>query len=232
MMKKMGLIGGTSWHSTVEYYRIINQRVNDHFGNNTNPPLWLYNLNQQEIHQLQQAGQWEDIAAIILKTATQLQGLGVEALALCANTPHKVVDQIQPQLTIPFLHIADAIGMEIKKHGWQRVGLLGTKFTMAEDFIKGRLARDYQTEVIVPEETIQQEIHRLIVEEMSYGNFSPSAKVYFQGIIQLLADLGAQAVILGCTEIPLLLQDVSCSLPTIDSLACHCDLILTFMLGK
>jgi len=231
-MKKIGLIGGTSWVSTIEYYRILNQRINDHFGNNTNPPLWLYNLNQQEIHQLQQAGQWKEIADIILKVATHLQDLGVEALILCANTPHKVVDYLQPKLTIPFLHIADAIGKEIKKHGWQRVGLLGTKFTMTEDFIKGKLARDYQIEVIVPCVATQQEIQRLIENDLSIGTFAPATKTYFQESFQQLANMGAEAVILGCTEIPLLLKDTPCSLPTIDSLACHCDLILDFILGK
>jgi len=231
-MKKIGLIGGTSWHSTVEYYRILNQRVNDYYGNNTNPPLWLFNLNQQEIHLHQQANQWEDIAAIIFKTSIQLQGLGAEALALCANTPHKVVDAIQSKLSIPFLHIANAIGIEIKKHGWKRVGLLGTKFTMAEDFMKGRLFRDYQIEVIVPGEDTQQEIQRLIVEDLSFGTFAESTKAYFQDTIQQLSIEGAQAVILGCTEIPLLLKDVPCSLPTVDSLTCHCDLILDFILGK
>jgi aspartate racemase len=231
-MKKIGLIGGTSWLSTVEYYKTLNQRVNDYFGNNTNPPLWIFNLNQQEIHQHQQMGQWDEIAAIIFKASIQMQALGVEALALCANTPHKLVDQIQPKLSIPFLHIADAIGKDVKKNGWQRVGLLGTKFTMAEDFIKARLARDYQIEVIVPDESSQQEIQRLIVEDLSFGTFANETKAYFLESIEKLNGMGAEAVILGCTEIPLLLKDVSCSLPTIDSLACHCDLILDFTLGK
>jgi aspartate racemase len=189
-------------------------------------------LNQQEIYQHQQIGQWEEIAAIIFKASIQLQDLGVDALALCANTPHKVVSQIQSKLSIPFLHIADAIGQEIKRKDYQKVGLLGTRFTMEENFIKGRLTSDYQVEVIVPDEATQFEIHGLIVEEMSVGIFSPNAINYFQEVIQELATRGAEAVILGCTEIPLLLKDVPCSLPTIDSLACHCDMIVDFILGK
>jgi aspartate racemase len=231
-MKKIGLIGGTSWHSTVEYYKILNQRVNDYYENNTNPTLWIYNLNQQEIYQHQQIGQWEEIAAIIFKASIQLQDLGVDALALCANTPHKVLSQIQPKLSIPFLHIADAIGQEIKRKDLHKVGLLGTRFTMEENFIKGRLTSDYQVEVIVPEEVTQFEIHGLIVEEMSMGIFSPNAINYFQEVIQELATRGAEAVILGCTEIPLLLEGVTCTLPLIDSLASHCDLLLDFILGK
>lgn len=230
-MKKIGLIGGTSWHSTVEYYRILNQGVNDFYGNNTNPNLWLYNLNQQEIHQHQQAGRWEEIAAILFKASIKLEEVGVEAIALCANTHHKVVDSIQPKLSIPFLHIADAIGKEIKQHKWQKVGLLGTKFTMKEDFIKGKLARDYHVEVIVPEEITQLEMQGLIEKEMSYGIFSPTTKKYYQEVIRELAKQGAEAVILGCTEIPLLLRGAKCSLPTVDSLKCHCDLIVDFILN-
>jgi len=229
-MKKMGLIGGTSWHSTLEYYRSINQQVNDHFHNNTNPPLWIVNLNQQEIHQLQQAGQWDVISDIILQKATQLQEIGIPALALCANTPHKVIENIQPKLRIPFIHIANAVGEVIHRQGWKKVGLLGTRFTMNEDFIKGKLNREFQVKIMVPDEPTQLEIQCYIVQEFCCGTFSTEAKQYFLEKIRIFAEEGAEAVIMGCTEIPLLLKGLECPLPVIDSMQCHCDKIVHYII--
>lgn len=230
-MKKIGLIGGTSWHSTVAYYRLINQSVNDYYHGNTNPPLWIVNLNQHEIHQLQQSDRWETIADIILEAALKLQAAGMDALALCANTPHKVVDSIQSQLRIPFLSIATAIGETIQENGWHKVGLLGTRFTMQENFIKGKLQEQIHTEVIVPDQHEQHEIQRMIVEEFSLGVFSTEAKQYFLRMIQDMRNQNAQAVILGCTEIPLLLQDTKGSLPYIDSMESHCKMIVNAILS-
>jgi aspartate racemase len=227
-MRKVGLIGGTSWHSSLEYYRIINQQCNDFFGNNTNPPLCLVNLNQEEIHSLQQAGQWDQIAQLILKHAQKLETMGMEALAFCANTPHKVIPLIQDQLRIPFLHIADAIVADIQSHGWSRVGLLGTRFTMAENFLKDRIAIGNAIEVIVPEENMQMELHRWIAEDLSMGIFSSKAQQCFLQAIDNLSAKGAQAVILGCTEIPLLLKGLETSLPTIDTLRCHAEYIADY----
>jgi aspartate racemase len=231
-MRKVGLIGGTSWHSSLEYYLIINQRCNDFFRNNTNPPLCLVNLNQEEIHSLQQAGQWDQIAQLILKHAQKLETMGMEALAFCANTPHKVIPLIQDQLQIPFLHIADAIVADIQSHGWSRVGLLGTRFTMAENFLKDRIAIGNAIEVIVPEENMQMELHRWIAEDLSMGIFSSKAQQCFLQAIDNLSAKGAQAVILGCTEIPLLLKGLETSLPTIDTLRCHAEYIADYILGE
>lgn len=230
-MRKVGLIGGLSWYSTLEYYQIINHLVNEASHSNTNPPLWIVNLNQQAIHQLQQTNQWDKIAQIIYDSANQLQSVGCEALALCTNTSHKVIDQIQPSLHIPFLHIADAIGRYIQRRHWHTVGLLGTQFTMSEDFLKGKMSQSYQTKVIVPDLLIQQEIHRRIIEEFSLGVFSAEAKHYFLLEIEKMATEGAQAVILGCTEIPLLLKDCTPTIPTIDSLECHSKEIVEFILS-
>jgi aspartate racemase len=228
-MRKVGLIGGTSWYSSLEYYRMINQQCNDHFGNNTNPPLCLVNLNQEEIHSLQQAGQWDQIAQLILSHAQKLEAMGMEALAFCANTPHKVIPLIQNQLRIPFLHIADAIVADIQSHGWSKVGLLGTRFTMAENFLKDRIAIGNAIEVIVPEENMQMELHRWIAEDLSMGIFSSNAQQCFLQAIDNLSAKGAQAVILGCTEIPLLLKGLETSLPTIDTLRCHAEYITDYM---
>jgi aspartate racemase len=231
-MKKVGLIGGTSWYSSLEYYRMINQQCNDFFGNNTNPPLCLVNLNQEEIHSLQQAGQWDQIAQLILSHAQKLETMGMEALAFCANTPHKVIPLIQDRLQIPFLHIADAMVANIHSHGWSKVGLLGTRFTMAENFLKDKISIGNAIEVVVPEVEEQAELHRWIAEDLSLGIFSPKAQQCFLQAIDNLSDKGAQAVILGCTEIPLLLKGLETSLPTIDSLRCHAEYIAGYILGK
>jgi len=138
-MRKLGLIGGTSWHSTVEYYATINRFINDRHGDNTNPPLRIISLNQKQIHDLQRSDDWDAIADIFIRAALELQGVGVEGIALCANTPHKVFDQLHTSLSIPILHIADAIGATLEKDGLDTVGLIGTRFTMSQDFIKGRL---------------------------------------------------------------------------------------------
>ncbi len=229
-MKKIGLIGGTSWHSALEYYRLINQQTNDFFGNNTNPPLWMSNLNQQEIHHLQQEGLWNQIAEIILAHAQKLESVGVQALALCANTPHKVVPLIQEKLLVPFLHIADAVRADIHFHGWTKVGLLGTRFTMKEDFLKDRISQKNKIEVIVPEEQTQLVLHRFIAEELSMGIFKASTQEYFLQSIRDLRSQGAQAVILGCTEIPLLLKDIASPIPAMDTLKIHCDYIVRYIL--
>ncbi len=229
-MRKFGLIGGTSWHSTVEYYAMINKLVNDHYGDNTNPPLRLTSLNQKQIHDLQRSDDWDAIADIFVKAASELQADGVDAIALCANTPHKVFGQLSDSLSIPVLHIADAIGATLQESGLDTVGLIGTRFTMAQDFIKGRLADRYMVKTIVPPASRQSEIQDLIYNQLSVGVFDDSAREFSLRIIDSLSAQGAQAVILGCTEFPLLLKDAHCPIPYIDSLKCHCEAIVRYIL--
>ncbi|MDD4029238.1 MAG: amino acid racemase [Caldisericia bacterium] len=231
-MKPFGLIGGTSWHSTMEYYRIIHQQINKHFGNNTNPLLYMVSLNQNEIHQLQNDQKWDTIASIVLDNAQKLEQMGALGIALCANTPHKVIPSIQNALHTPFIHIADAMGIAIQEKGWTKIGLVGTRFTMEDDFIKGNLLRGYQIECIVPTDSEQQWIQQKIVEEFSVGIFSNSTRALFLESFQSLNERGAQAIIMGCTEIPLLFQNETIPLPTIDSMQCHCDRIVHFILSE
>jgi aspartate racemase len=230
-MKPFGLIGGTSWHSTVEYYQNINKHINRFFGNNTNPTLHIISVNQHKIHQLQSEGDWDSIADIITKHALQLQEAGVQGIALCANTPHKVLPMLPHDVKVPFLHIADAAGDYIKHHGWSKVALLGTIFTMQEDYIKGKLLQDYQIECMVPSNEDQVWMQEVIIEEMSVGVFTEETKTRYLRTIDPLLDRGSQAVVLGCTEIPLLLRGTIPSIPTIDSLSCHCNAIVNFILG-
>ena len=231
-MKELGMIGGTSWHSTVEYYAGINQAVNDHYDGNVNPPLVLINLNQKQIHDLQRSDDWDKIGDIMVAAGQKLQSLGVDAVSFCANTPHKVYEQLQASLSIPVLHVADAIGDNLKSNGLDTVGLIGTRFTMAEDFIKGRLQERYQVKTIVPPASEQGEIQEALYNKLSMGVFDDETKALFLTIIESLKERGAQAVILGCTEFPLLLKDVPCSIPLIDSLQCHTDSLVKYILEQ
>lgn len=231
-MRKVGLIGGTSWHSTVAYYATINQRINDHHADNTNPALHLVSLNQKQIHDLQRADDWDAIADIFVRAARELQSCGVDGIALCANTPHKVVDQLSQALSVPILHIADAIGATLTAAGVDAVGLIGTRFTMEQDFIKGRLLDRYQVTTRVPTMPEQHAIQALIYNELSVGVFKDTTQDFFLKVIDALSARGAQAVILGCTEFPLLLKEAHCPLLLIDSLQCHCEAIVRYILGQ
>ncbi len=170
------------------------------------------------------------IADIVKKHALQLQNAGAKGIAICANTPHKVLPRVQDSVQVPFVHIADAVGDDMKKQGWSKVALLGTIFTMQEDFIKGKLLQDYQIECIVPGSEDQIWMQEAIVKEMSVGVFTEETIRRYIETIHSFSEKGAEAVILGCTEIPLLLRNTTPSIPTIDSLACHCAKIVSFIL--
>ncbi|GAU07328.1 aspartate/glutamate racemase family protein [Desulfoplanes formicivorans] len=230
-MEKIGLIGGLSWRSTVEYYSRINTQVNLHYGDNTNPPLRIININQREMHDLQRNNDWDTIAKIIISASKELQAVGVECLAICASTPHKVVDQVQDVVTIPILHIADAVGSFLRERKIDFVGLLGSRFTMSEDFIKLRLFTKNKIKTIVPNLDAQNEIQKRLYEELSIGVFNSQTRQFFVKEIENMAIQGAQAVILGCTEFPILLEKEHCSIPLIDSIDIHCDAIVKYILG-
>lgn len=215
----------------MEYYAEINRSINEWHGNNTNPPLMIASLDQKEIHDLQRDGNWDAIAEIFVDAANTLKRTGVHAVAICANTPHKIHDKLAAALDIPVLHIADAIAMTLKQSNWDRVGLIGTRFTMEEDFIKGRLRAIYQVETVVPASSVQGEIQDLIYDQLSVGIFEDDAKDFVLEVVESLSKNGAQAVILGCTEFPLLLKDTPCQIPLVDSLKCHCQMIVRYILG-
>ena len=226
------MIGGTSWRSTIEYYATINRLINDRHGGNVNPPLRIVSLNQRQIHDLQHADDWDGIAQIFVSAALDLQGLGADGIALCASTPHKVYDQICHSLSIPVLHIADAIGVTLERDGLDTAGLLGTRFTMSQEFIKGRLSDRYQVRTIVPPSDDQNRIQDMIYDELSVGTFEDSTRKFFLEVIDSLQRRGAQAAILGCTEFPLLLKDADCPIPPVDSLTSHCEAIARFILDE
>lgn len=229
-MRKLGLIGGTSWHSTIEYYSFINQAINDYFKNNTNPPLLVYTLNQAEIHRLQKEDKWSTIAEIFVDAAMNLNKGGAEAILICANTPHKVFDLIQNKLNFPILHIADATGNSIRGTGINRIGFIGTKFTMEEGFIIDRI-RENGIEVFVPEKKSQIiELHRIIQKELSYGRIVKKSKDYVMHVIGDLLKKGAEGIVLGCTEFPLMISNEDLKVPLFNTTEIHAKAAVEFIL--
>jgi aspartate racemase len=229
-MKMLGLVGGTSWHSTAEYYRNINQSVNDYFGDNTNPPLLLFNLNQSLIHSYQMQDNWSGVADLITDGALRLQAAGAEAIMFCANTPHKVYERVNEKLRIPIIHIADVTAEAIQRKKIAKVCFIGTKFTMEEDFITSRIS-NYGIEVLVPEDkAVINELHRIIREELTYGQLLKSSKQYVLSIIESMIDRGAEAVVLGCTEFPLLISQDDLTIPVFNTTEIHSKAATNFVL--
>lgn len=229
-MKILGLIGGTSWHSTVEYYRYINESVNEYFGNNTNPPLMVYTMNQAQVHKNQLENNWSGIADMLIEGGKRLEAAGAERVMFCANTPHKVYEQVKKQLNVPIIHIADATAKNIKERGVGKVLFLGTKYTMTEDFIIKRIA-DRGVEVLAPEQSeVIEELHRIIIKELTYGDIIPESKKYVLDLIQSFVDQGVEGVILGCTEFPLMIDQTDLDIPIFNTTKIHAEAGVNFIL--
>jgi aspartate racemase len=224
-MKTIGLIGGTSWHSTVEYYRYINEMINAQFDPPQNPPLLIYSQNVD----LMRRGDWEEINQTYLDISLNLQRAGAEAIVICANTPHKVCPFVAPKLDIPFIHIADATGEEAKKLGLKNLGLLGTLPVMQDDFISGRLAKEYQIQTIIPDRRKRVQIHRAIANELTQGKFEDATKQFILSEMQNLKTQGADGIILGCTELPMLIKPKDFDLPLLDTTYLHAKKAVEFI---
>lgn len=231
-MRSVGLIGGMSWHSTLEYYRRINQAVNARHGDNTNPPLLLDNLDQHEIHRLQGLGRWDGIEAMLLRSGSRLQAAGVEAVLLCANTPHKVYPGLAAGLRIPVLHIADATGAAIRAQGLDRVGLLGTRHVLEGGYIADWLGSRYGIEVVVPAPAAIAALHAIIVGELSMGTLSGESRSFLLAQAGELRRRGAQGVVLGCTELPLVMGGEDCGVPSFDTTRLHADMAVEFIMSN
>lgn len=229
-MRTLGLIGGTSWHSTIDYYRYINQYVNDYFGDNTNPPLLVYTLNQSLVHQYQIESNWNAIADLLAEAGRSLQKAGAEMVMFCANTPHKVFPNVEKDIDIPILHIADATADAIKLAKMKKVGFLGTKYSMVEDFVTQRIANN-GIEVISPTKPdIIDELHRIIQKELTYGHITHKSKNYVINVVQTLVDKGAEGVVLGCTEFPLLIKNTDLQIPVFNTTEIHAKAGAAFIL--
>ena len=225
-MNLLGMIGGTSWHSTIEYYRLLNELVGAKIGTQQNPPLLLYSLNVQ----LMRENDAEKIKNAYLGIAKKLETAGVKAVIICANTPHMVFDFVQPKLNIPILHIADAIAKEAKQKGFKKLGLLGTKPTMLGNFLSGRLREEHEIETLIPGDSYIDKTHRFISVELTQGKFTDKAKNFYLEQMQILKEQGAEAIILGCTELPMLIKENDTEIPLLDTTRLHAKMATEFIL--
>ncbi len=229
-MKSIGLIGGISWHATSKYYSFINQAINNHFGDNTNPPLMIYNMNQSKMHEFQKKDDWVAISDMVYEGAKSLLDAGTELILICSNTTHKVFKSIHDKISTPILHIGDATAQHIIDKGFNKVGFIGTKFTMENKFLVDRI-RGFDIDVLVPEEsTVIKELHRIIHEELTYKKILPKSKDFVRNEIQKMKDQGAEGIILGCTEFSLMFEEMKLDLPVFDTVDIHAQGAVDYIL--
>lgn len=222
-MKVIGLIGGMSWESSAEYYRIVNERVRDRLGDLHSARCLMWSFDFAEIEALQHACRWDEAAALLVDAARRLERGGADFMVLCTNTMHRMADELQAAVGIPLLHIADPTALRIKAAGLRRVGLLGTAFTMEQDFYKGRLIERHGLDVLVPDEADRALVHRVIYDELVQGMVDPASRAAYREIIARLVARGAEAVILGCTEIMLLVGPEDSAVPLFDTTTIHAE---------
>ena len=220
-MRTIGLLGGMSWESTATYYRLINEGVRERLGGLHSAEMVLYSVDFEPVEQLQTAGDWDGAGRLLARDARGVQAAGADLLVLCTNTMHKVAEAIEEAIDIPFLHIADATAEALVRAGHQRVGLLGTAFTMEQDFYKGRLVERHGLEVLVPCDDDRRLVHDVIYDELCLGQVLDASRREYARIIGALQQEGAEAVILGCTEIALLLGGHDTAVPVFDTTAIH-----------
>ncbi len=220
-MRTLGLIGGMSWESTVPYYRIINETIRDSLGGLHSAKLILFSVDFDEIEALQRSADWEAAGALLANAGLVLQAAGADALVLCTNTMHKVAPAIETAVDIPLLHIVDPTAEAILAAGFDTVGLLGTRFTMEQDFYRDRLESKFGIKVLIPDPAARELVHRVIYDELCLGSVLESSRQAYRQVIQALVAAGAQAIILGCTEIGLLLDEADSPVPQFDTTALH-----------
>ena len=229
-MKCIGLLGGMSWESTVSYYQALNRGVRAKLGGLHSARVLLNSFDFAEIERLQHVGDWPATARLLAAEARKLQDGGADFLLIGTNTMHKVAPELEAAIDIPLLHIADATARRLQADGIQRVGLLGTRFTMEQDFYKGRLQTNFGLEVLVPAEAERERIHRIIYDELCVGEIRDASRAEYLAIIAGLAAAGAEAVILGCTEIALLVGEAQAAVPLYDTTAIHAEAAVTLAL--
>lgn len=220
-MKTIGMLGGMSWESTASYYKAINEGVKAELGGLSSAKICLYSVNFEEIEKLQHQGRWNDTAVILTQAAKAVEAGGADFLIICTNTMHKVASEIEAEISIPILHIADATAKKLVSDGIKKVGLLGTRFTMEQDFYKSRLTNKFEIDVIVPSAESRAIVHNVIYDELCKGIISAESRVKYLNIINELYKSGAEAVILGCTEIALLIQQQHTDIPLYDTTEIH-----------
>jgi aspartate racemase len=220
-VKTIGLIGGMSWESSIEYYRIINETAKTKLGGLHSAKSIMYSLDFAEIELLQSQGRWEESAQLMVAAGQSLERAGADFIVLCTNTMHKLADEIQKNIRIPLLHIADVTAQKIRAAGLRKIGLLGTRFTMEQGFYKGRLIDNYDLEVLTPGSLERETIHRVIYEELCQGIVKEESRQKYLSIMEKLVQAGAEGIILGCTEIELLVHDGDSPVPLFPTAKIH-----------
>ncbi|MCY9516322.1 aspartate/glutamate racemase family protein [Paenibacillus apiarius] len=231
-MKTIGLIGGMSWESSLLYYQIINQSVKARLGGHHSAKSLMYSLDFEEIKSLQQLGNWDDAAKMMIEAAQKLQAGGADCIVICTNTMHKMASEVEESASIPLLHIADATANEMVKDGIKKVALLGTAYTMEQNFYKGRLIDKFGLDIMVPNEAERRIVHEIIYQELCLGIINEESKQSYVKIINNLIQQGAEGVILGCTEIGLLISQHNCSIPVYDTTRLHAQCAVDFALSE
>ncbi|WP_226085032.1 aspartate/glutamate racemase family protein [Mesobacillus sp. S13] len=221
-MKTIGMIGGMSWESSAEYYRIVNEGVKRQLGGLHSAKIILFSVDFNDIERCQSEGRWHEAGQILGEAAISLEKAGADFIVICTNTMHKVIDQICQKTSLPIVHIADETAAQIKKMGIKKVGLLGTKYTMEQDFFKSRIQTE-NIEVIIPDEKDRNLINKTIFDELCLGSIQPSSRENFKSIIEGLAAEGAEGIILGCTEIGLLIKQEDAVIPLFDTTVIHAN---------
>jgi aspartate racemase len=220
-VKTIGLIGGMSWESSIEYYRIINETAKTKLGGLHSAKSIMYSVDFGEIEPLQNQGRWEEAAQLMVAAGQSLERAGADFVVLCTNTMHKLADAVQTNIHIPLLHIADATAQKIKAASLRKIGLLGTRFTMEQDFYKGRLTDTHDLEVLTPDITERETIHRVIYDELCQGIVKEESRKKYLTIIEKLVQAGSEGIILGCTEIELLVHDGDSRVPLFPTAKIH-----------
>lgn len=231
-MKTIGLLGGMSWESTSEYYKVINEGIKDKLGGLHSAKIALYSIDFDPMEKLQQQKDWEGSAEILIDAAQRIQAAGADFLLICTNTMHKVADQVEEALKIPLLHIADSTAEILVEKGIKKVGLLGTAFTMEEDFYRGRMKKQYGLEIITPGETDRAFVHKMIYQELCLGQVKDKSKIEFLRIIESMSENGAEGVILGCTEIGMLVNQGDTSVTLFDTVQIHASKAVEMALSE
>lgn len=222
-MKIIGLIGGMSWESSLEYYRIINETVKEKLGGFHSAKCLMYSVDFEEVEKLQRQGKWEEATALMIDAAQRVKRGGADFVVICTNTMHKMAEEVQSSINIPLLHLADVTAERIKAQRLKKVGLLGTKFTMEEDFYKGRLIKKHGLEIIIPDDEEREVINNILYNELCMGEIKKISKDKFKKIIDNLVLKGAEGIILGCTEIPLLIDKEDYEIPLFDTTRIHAE---------
>jgi len=230
-VRALGLIGGMTWHSTVDYYRLINQGVQERLGGSHSAEILMRSVDFGPVEDLQNRGDWESMGRLMAGAARRLEEAGAEAIVICANTMHRLADDVTAAVGIPLLHIADATAAAVKNRNIETVGLLGTRYTMELDFYRGRLEAKHGLTVLVPDEPGRTVVHDVIYKELAHGIVRPESREAYVSVIRDLVKRGAEGVILGCTEIPMIIGAKESPVPVFDTTAIHAAAAVDFALG-